>query len=157
MNVRFPCPACERPARADVARANSWQCPHCEHRLEIPGTGVQAGAAGTATFATCLICGNHELYKQKAFPHWLGMSLLAIACGAFLLLNALRFYYWAWGFLLGSALVDGALYLLVGDVVVCYRCGAHHPCSAAGASHRPFELIVGERYRQERIRREQLR
>jgi hypothetical protein len=104
-----------------------------------------------------MVCGNTELYKKKAFPHWLGVSILAVACGAFLLLNALRLYAIAWVFLLGSALLDGALYLIVGDAVVCYRCGAHHPCSTAAATHPPFELVVGERYRQEKIRRTQLR
>ena len=53
-----------------------------------------------------------------------------------------------------SALFDGILYLCVGDAIVCYRCGAHHSCASAGAAHQPFELIVAERYRQERLRRE---
>jgi hypothetical protein len=109
-----------------------------------------------ATFSACSICGNEEMYKKKAFPHWLGLSILVGACTAFLVLNALREYVWAWAFLLGSALVDGLLYLLVGDLVVCYRCGAQHSCRSAGARHHPFELVIGERYRQERIRREQL-
>jgi hypothetical protein len=52
--------------------------------------------------------------------------------------------------------VDGVLYLWVGDVVVCYRCGTHHSCPSAGAAHQPFELIIAERYRQERLRREKL-
>jgi hypothetical protein len=103
-----------------------------------------------------MICGNFELYKKKAFPHWLGLSLLTVACLAFLVLNGTRQPWWAWAFLLGSALVDGLLYLWVGDVVVCYRCGAHHSCPSAGAGHQPFELIIAERYRQERLRRERL-
>jgi DNA-directed RNA polymerase subunit RPC12/RpoP len=157
VNVRFLCPVCERPARMDPARDTSWQCPHCQHRLALPAVAAPILKEGKATFAACLMCGDHELYKKKAFPHWLGMSLLVLACAAFLLLNYLREYVWAWTFLLGSALLDGLLYLLVGDVVVCYRCGAHHPCPAAGESHHPFELVTGERHRQERIRREQFR
>ena len=48
-------------------------------------------------------------------------------------------------------------FALVGDAIVCYRCGAHHKGLEASPSHQPFELTVGERYRQERIRREQLK
>ena len=58
---------------------------------------------------------------------------------------------WAWAVLLGSAAFDGLLYGLVGDVVVCYRCGAQHR-GLGSSCNRPFELTIHERYRQERIR-----
>ena len=62
----------------------------------------------------------------------------------------------AWAILLGSALFDGVLYLWVGDVTVCYRCGAHFRGFAASEAQRPHDIGTAERYRQERIRREQL-
>ena len=62
----------------------------------------------------------------------------------------------SWAILIGSALFDGLLYLWVGDVVVCYRCGAHYRDLPPGEEFRPFELGIGERYRQERLRREEL-
>jgi hypothetical protein len=102
------------------------------------------------------VCQNGELYKKKDFPHWLGLSLLGAACAVFLLANA---YYWnwlAWAVLIGSAVVDGVLYLSVGDIVVCYRCGAQHRGFPVSAAHAPFELGIAERYRQERLRRAQL-
>ena len=135
----------------------TWQCPKCDHRLDLPPANQPHIENGKHSFPACMVCGNAELYKKKAFPHWLGLLILAVACGAFLLLNALRLYFFAWVFLLGSALLDGALFLIVGDAVVCYRCGAHHPCARAADAHTPFELVTGERYRQEKIRREQLR
>ena len=61
-----------------------------------------------------------------------------------------------WMILIGSAVIDGLLYLWVGDVVVCYRCLAHHRGVPVTAENPPFELGIAERYRQERIRREQL-
>ena len=57
----------------------------------------------------------------------------------------------------GTAVFDGLLYLLVGDVTVCYRCGAHYRGFPPHPAHQPFDLGVGERYRQERIRRELLK
>jgi hypothetical protein len=104
----------------------------------------------------CVVCGNHELYKKKDFPHAFGMAILV---GAFLASTVTYFLYekwWTWAILIGSAAFDGILYLLVKDVIVCYRCDAHFCGVTATAEHKPFELTVHERYRQEKIRREQL-
>ena len=109
-----------------------------------------ASAEGVALHA-CAACGNPELYKMKGFPHWLGLTILTLACVAFLVLNAYRLQWWAWAVLLASALVDGVLYLAVRDVVVCYRCGAQHR-GLGHSGNRPFELTTHERYRQEKIK-----
>jgi hypothetical protein len=102
------------------------------------------------------VCGSAALYRQKDFPQWLGMSVLAAACASFFILQVLYQPWWAWAVLLGSAALDGLLYYgLVGDVVVCYRCGAQHRGGPSRAFD-PFELAVAERYRQERLRREQM-
>jgi hypothetical protein len=45
----------------------------------------------------------------------------------------------------------------VGDAVVCYRCHAHYHGFAPTAAHKPHELTIAEKYRQERLRREQMR
>ena len=59
--------------------------------------------------------------------------------------------------MIGSAAFDGLLYLWVKDVIVCYRCAAHYRGAAGNNAHQPFEITIGERYRQERIRREQIK
>jgi hypothetical protein len=58
--------------------------------------------------------------------------------------------------LIGSAAFDGLLYLWVKDVIVCYRCHAHYRGVQPNPDHKPFELAIQERYRQEKIRQEQL-
>lgn len=117
---------------------------------------MQAALADAAP-TTCAICGNHELYRQKNFPHWLGMTILIAACAGFLFFMY-RFDTWlAWAVLLGSAAFDGLLYLCVGDAVVCYRCGAHYTGTTPAAEHEPHNLATSERYRQERLRREELK
>ncbi len=149
MKVIFACPSCEQPAVTPVAQASDWQCSGCDHRLHLN--------APDATLTTCVVCGNHELYKKKDFPHWLGMTILIVA----LLLSTVTYYsyekWWSWSFLLGSAFIDGAMYLMVGDVVVCYRCEAHYRGFKPTEAHRPFEITIGERYRQERIRQERMK
>jgi hypothetical protein len=128
--------------------AVEWQCPGCDHlqAVDLATTG--------AAVDLCAICGNHELYKKKNFPHWLGISILAAASLCFLVLNAVYWQWLAWAVLIGSALIDGILYLMVSDVIVCYRCGARYSGFPTGSSHSPFELTVAERYRQERLRKQ---
>jgi hypothetical protein len=149
LDVCFACHVCDHPNRVSVAAAADWQCPACAHRQHLD--------AAEAALPHCVVCGNHELYKKKDFPHWLGMAILVVACIA-----SFWTYFWydkwlTWAILIGSALVDGVLYLSVGDAVVCYRCEAHYKGFTPTDAHRPFELTIGERYRQERLRAEQRR
>ena len=152
MIVRFECPACGRPGRIDTTGRREWQCPSCDHFLRTAHI-----ANADTSLKSCAICGNIELYKKKGFPHWLGLTILGAACLAFLVLNLLYLQWWAWAALIGSAVFDGLLYLWVPDVVVCYRCDAHHSGLDSSADSPAFELVIAERYRQERIRREQLK
>jgi hypothetical protein len=150
MIVRFACPTCERLRCLDPHQDRAWLCPACDH-LVHPATPENADAVLTA----CAICGATELYKKKGFPHWLGMAILAGACLAFLVLNLIYQQWWGWLVLLGSAVIDGLLYLWVADLVVCYCCGAQYSGLRSTEAYPPFELVIAERYRQERIRREQ--
>jgi hypothetical protein len=84
------------------------------------------------------------------------MTILVLACIASFVTYAWYEKWLTWAILIGTAAFDGLLYLLVGDAVVCYRCGAHHRGLTPGPHHRPHDLGTAERYRQERIRREQL-
>jgi hypothetical protein len=149
MNISFSCPMCECPGRVRLPGTAEWQCPRCDHLLRLP-------ADANPTLPACAVCGNHELYKKKDFPHGLGMTILVLSCLAATVTYARHQFYTTWAILIGSALFDGLLYLWVKDVIVCYRCLAHHRGVAANPEHRPFELTTHERYRQERIRREQL-
>ena len=151
MNIRFDCPVCEQPGRLDVPGRLEWQCPRCDHLLRLPDH------AADASLPVCAICGNAELYKKKDFPHGLGMTVLVLAFLASTVSYWLYDKWLTWAILIGSAAFDGLLYLWVKDVIVCYRCQAHFRGVADNPEHKPFELTIHERYRQERLRREQLR
>lgn len=84
------------------------------------------------------------------------MAILVLACLASTVTYWLYDPWLTWAILIGSAAIDGLLYLWVKDVVVCYRCQAHYRGLAAGSEHKPFELTIHERYRQERLRRQQI-
>ena len=86
----------------------------------------------------------------------LGLAILTIACLGSVIPYYLYHQWLTWTILIGSALLDAALYLWVGDVLVCYRCQAHYRGVKSADEHKPFELGIAERYRQEKIRREQI-
>ncbi len=150
MNVRLFCPVCEAPGRVTLPGTTRWQCPACDHLVELARPDVEPA------LPACAVCGNVELYRKKDFPHGLGMAVLV---GAFVGSTIAYFFYdkvLTWGILLGSAAFDGLLYLWVKDVIVCYRCHAEHRRVPATTEHRPFELATHERYRQEQLRREEM-
>jgi hypothetical protein len=130
------------------ATSSDWQCA-CgrTQRLSPPEPAADR-------IDRCVACGCSQVYRQKNFPQWLGLSFLAVACSAFFVLQLLYLKETAWAVLLGSAAIDLVLYLIVGDVIVCYRCQARHYGLARQKSYDPFELSIAEKYRQERIRRE---
>jgi hypothetical protein len=150
VNIRFACPECDAPDRFELPGPNPWCCAVCAHKVERPPEPISADG----TLACCALCGNGQLYRQKDFPQWLGMLILAGACLSFFVLAVILYqYYFAWAVLLGSAALDGFLYYgIVGDVVICYRCGCQHR-GVRSRDFDPFELATGERYRQERLRR----
>jgi hypothetical protein len=149
VNVRFACPVCDTPACAEQPADAEWRCPSCDHVVAL------APAPSGEALPGCTVCGSRDLYRKKDFPHALGTAILVLAC-----LATVVTYWWyhqwlTWCILIGTALFDGLLYLWVGDVVVCYRCGAQFRGYPVNSEHGPHELTVAERYRQERLRREQ--
>ena len=150
MNIRLFCSECATPVRLTVPGPAEWQCPRCDHLVRMPAGEV------VPYLSACLVCGNHELYKKKDFPHALGMGILVAACLASTVTYGLYDKWLTWAILIGSAAFDGLLYLWVKDVIVCYRCNAEYRGVPAVVTYAPFELTVHERYRQERMRREQL-
>lgn len=57
----------------------------------------------------------------------------------------------ALGILLGFAALDLLLYVVMPDVLVCYRCRARHSGGDL-KEHPPFDHETAERYRQEHLR-----
>jgi hypothetical protein len=96
------------------------------------------------------------LYRKKDFPHRLGLAILSLACLASIVPYRLYMMWQVWVILLGSLAFDFILYRLVGDVVVCYRCLAQYRGYPTPFAFPPYELGIAERYRQEKIRGEQL-
>jgi hypothetical protein len=151
--MRIPCPECGQWNVTERVDAASWPCASCGFLM----AATAPSPAGMKELERCRVCGNAELYVQKDFPHWLGMTVLVAACLTSVVTYALHWIKTTWSILIGSAVVDGMLYLAMGNVTVCYRCRTHYRGFAPHEKHLPFNLAVGEKYRQERIRREELK
>jgi hypothetical protein len=155
MELTFLCPHCG--AIGSVARletATTAACPSCSRVRALRREAVPDG-----TLHSCAWCATEDLYLQKDFPQGLG---LAIVIAGFVVSTIFWYYVMpipALSVLLISALVDMVLYYWVPDVTICYRCLGQYrgPGAHPDARFRPFDLSIGERYRQERLRIEQLR
>jgi hypothetical protein len=150
VNVRFDCPQCGVTGRLTLPAPAEWSCRACNTPLHLHAEALEGG------LRACAICGNHELYRKKDFPQRLGLAILALACLASVEPYRRYMIWLVWTILLGSLAFDYLLYRLVGDVVVCYRCLAQYRGVPANANFAPYELGIAERYRQEKIRLEQM-
>jgi hypothetical protein len=150
MELTFECPNCHEVG--EVARLSPKAravCNKCGQARELRPDSFEGGE-----LRSCPLCATDDLYIQKDFPHGLG---LAIVVAGFVVSTV--FWYFdrpvpALGVLLVSALVDMVLFRVVPDVTICYRCLSQYRGEGANAGGRfhPFDLAVGERYRQERLR-----
>ncbi len=153
MNLTFECPNCRTPQRAYMSEQQpAATCVNCSHVFP-----PHADSRATPTLNECFVCGTEDLYVEKDFPHRLGISIVIVGG----ILSSIAWWqYWyptAIGVLLVTALLDLCLYYSIGDVLVCYRCLAQYRGVTRNPNHKQFDLGVGERYRQERMRVDLLR
>jgi hypothetical protein len=155
MELTFSCPGCGAVGYvAHAETAGDAVCRHCGvarplRRDVVAHSGLEA----------CPWCATTDLYIQKDFPQGLGLFIVVVGFA----ISTIFWYYEmpipAYAVLLASALIDMALYYTVPNVTICYRC----LCQIRGAGSNPgvrflpFDLAIGERYRQERLRAQQLR
>ncbi|HEV3121754.1 MAG TPA: hypothetical protein VGY53_07620 [Isosphaeraceae bacterium] len=117
------------------------------------------GAFPAARLAACAVCATEDLYTQKDFPHILGLSIVFVGIVVSCVFWAYYMPVAALGVLLATAALDLVLYYAVKDVTICYRCLSQYRGEGSNPDRafRPFDLAVGERYRQERMRAQELR
>jgi DNA-directed RNA polymerase subunit RPC12/RpoP len=148
MNVRFACPRCEQSANCwFTADSAELLCPECGARFAIPRDALREGR-----LHRCLVCPSRDLFIRKDFPQRLGVAIVVLG----FLASSIAWYFYqivlTFAILFGTALLDVALYLLVGGVLVCYRCQAQYRGIESSDEHGGFELETHERYRQQAAR-----
>ena len=148
MKIVFTCSSCQRSVR-DHSESGTMTltCPHCSTSRPVAATAWEAGQ-----LRCCLACGNSDLWRQKDFPHAIGLAIVVLSIVLSTIAWAQFEPNWAMGILVAFALVDFALYSLMKDVLVCYRCRARHRLDQPISDRERFDHEKAERYRQEAIR-----
>ncbi len=155
MELTYQCAGCHAvnhvPSLESAERVTCQRCGagHSLHHDTIKDGKLRA----------CPSCATIDLYIQKDFPQGLGLFIVIVGFVISTVFWYLERPLFTYLILLGSALLDMVLYYRVPDVTICYRCLGQVRGAGAnpgGAIH-PFDLAIGERYRQERFRIEELR
>lgn len=155
MELTFSCPSCRKVNHASaIESAERVVCAHCGGERPLHREAIDDGG-----LAACPLCLTTDLYVKKDFPQALGLFLVLVQFSV-----ATVFWYYerplsTYAVLVAFTLLDWFLYPRVSDVTICYRCSSQVRGPGSSPEHRfePFELEIGERYRQERIRIEELR
>ena len=144
MNVTYNCPACHRTTRSHLAPDQaSISCAHCQQTINIPPNAIQGQQINR-----CLVCPSTELFARKDFPQRLGVALVVIG---FVGSSIAWFNYQVlltFAILFVTALIDLALYIVMGESLTCYRCHAQYRGFEEIEKHGGFDLETHERYRQ---------
>ena len=144
MNVTYTCPACGRTAREAVsAESRALDCPHCHQPVAIPTDAIEG-----EQIRRCLLCPSRDLYARKDFPQRLGVALVVLGFVGSSIAWANYQVLWSFAILFGTALIDLLLYIVMGESLTCYRCGAQYRGFEEIERHGGFDLETHERYRQ---------
>jgi hypothetical protein len=152
MNVTFRCPQCDRSVRCRFDQETSALiCPVCgwtrplTHQAVVDGRVIQ-----------CLVCSCKELFVRKDFNQRLG---IAIIVSGFIASSVAWFYVRpliTYAILFATALVDVLLYVIMGNLLQCYRCHSEYREVAGLEEHGMFRLETHERFRQQAARVKEL-
>ncbi len=113
MNVTYACCQCHRTNRQSLDdQSTRLTCNSCGHEQGIPEKAIQHGH-----LSRCVVCPSDELFLRKDFSQRLGLTIIALG----FICSSVAWYYYAqyvaFGILMGTALIDVVLYLVVGNLL----------------------------------------
>lgn len=122
MRLRFACRKCEATvATSDTTLPASIACPICGETAPFRATEDPE-----SLLERCPACAGSHLFIQKEFPRQLGLAIVVIGAGIFLVLMGLEKIVLGFSALLAVALLDGVIYRLSPLMTVCYHCGTEY-------------------------------
>jgi hypothetical protein len=132
--ISFRCRECQGEAVCGLD--GRGRCRACAAQPSLP---VPAAWAESRTVDGCPACGGTLLYVQRDFNQRAGLAIVVLGA----VLAPFTPYYAS---LVVAVLVDAALYLLLPEITVCYRCHAHFRGFRRNPAHAPFDLHLAEQY-----------
>lgn len=135
MEIQYRCPSCAEVDCASFA-GDELVCSKCGDRLPIDD---DARPDAQGIIRRCPVCRGDEFYVQRDFNRRVGLALVVL--GALL----------AWPTrglsLVVVVLLDLALYAVVPEIAICYRCEAIFRGAKRNPAHQGFSLATEEKYR----------
>jgi ribosomal protein S27E len=148
MNITYRCPGCQQTTQVDFDRQSAAiACAACGEPIETP-----PGAVTDAGLSRCLVCPSTEVFVRKDFSQPLGVTIVVIGFAISSVFWYFRMPLWTYGVLFATALIDVVLYLIVGNLIQCYRCQAQYRGVPGLETHEPFNLETHEKHRQQAAR-----
>lgn len=144
MNITYHCPACHKANRESLAEAaTTLECADCHQQIAISPDAITGKRINR-----CLVCPSTDLYARKDFPQKLGVALVVLGFIGSSIAWAYYMVLWSFAILFGTALLDLVLYIVMGESLTCYRCGAQYRGCEDIEVHGGFDLETHEKYRQ---------
>jgi len=148
MRIIYLCPNCQQVNWLTISNtSDKLLCGNCSWTRSLP-----SGESQRTHPDHCLVCGCHDLWRQKDFPQRLGVLMVAVGAICSTIAYYYHYHLWALGILMGFALIDMILFAVMPDVLVCYRCSSRYRKFDPQGGTAYFNLETSERYRQEAIR-----
>jgi ribosomal protein L37AE/L43A len=132
--IAFACPSCGEEAVADREGVGHCRSCHANHAL-APSASIREGGA----VDRCPACAGEQLYVQRDFNQKAGLAIVIVGA-------ALAPFTPFYSSLIVATLLDAALYLVLPEITICYRCQAHFRGFARNPRHQPFDLHIAEQY-----------
>jgi hypothetical protein len=113
---------------------------------------VPVGAVTETDVRRCVVCPSEELFVRKDFPQRLGVGIVVVG----IVLSTIAWYYrqvyLTFGIFFATAAIDFVLWLVMGNVLQCYRCQAQYRGVPGLDQHGGFDLETHEKHRQQLAR-----
>ena len=149
-NVTYLCPQCDATVRHTIIPGQPVNCSACHWTASENTEGVEKNKMGC-----CLVCGGREMFIRKDFPQRLGVTILVVGFAASFVTWYFHWVIATFAILFGTALIDAVLFIVMGNVLECYRCKSQFRDIPQLEGHDAFDLEIHERYRQQSARMKQ--
>jgi len=131
--IAFRCPSCAREAVAGLDGRGRCRCG------AEPLLALTPSLRDRHVVDVCPACQGEQLYVQRDFNQRVGLAIVVVGA----LAAPFTPYYSS---LYLAAIVDTALYLILPEITICYRCHAHFRGFVRNPKHVGFDLHLAEQY-----------